>query len=111
MENLHHKSPSVLSHLLILRIVLEAHTDNVLVLDSLDRRPSERSSEMTEDDNASLRFCGNSKAVQISPKRPQQAPTRASVRSGSWLITSMNWKMETSCGATICTSAESGKYK
>ena len=70
-------------YFLMLRMVFEAHTARVLVLDSLERRPSDSSSEMTDEVRASFKFCGRSNAVQISPRRPQQAPTRESVRSGS----------------------------
>ena len=72
-----------LLYFLILRMVLEAHTAKVLVFDSLERLPSDNNSEITDEDKASFNSLGRSKAVQISPRRPQHAPTKASVRSGS----------------------------
>ena len=93
----------------MLRMVLEAHTAKVLVFDSFDRRPSDKRSTKWGDARASLSSCGNWKAVQISPNNPQHAPTRPSVRSGSWLIASTNRKMCNKCGRTTFTPAETQK--
>lgn len=60
-------------------MVFEAHTANVFVFATFDLRPSCNNS--WNDGESNQGRTGAPNAVQMSPKRPQHAPTRLSIRS------------------------------
>lgn len=97
----------LLGHFLKFRIFLDAHTAKVFVFEVFERLPSCSSSwkhGVSQSGTTSA-----PKAVHKSPKRPQQAPTRLSVLSGSCAIAPINLMICSTWGCTNCISA--GKHK